>query len=181
MRNFCLLITGLPCSGKTTLGKRLYEGLVQRGISLELFDGDKVRESISKDLDFSRPARIENLVRVVNRARDLMDKGTSCILSMVAPYSEARLRARKIIGEGFVEIYLDVSLETCEKRDVKGMYKRARNGEIKNFTGIDDIYEEPLNPDIRIRTDILGIDESIVKIERFLLENFFIAEAKLKI
>lgn len=170
--NFCILITGLPCSGKTTLGKKLYENFSSKGVELELFDGDRVRESISKDLDFSRSSRIENIVRVAKRARGLMDTGVSCILSMVAPYSEARLKAREIIGEGFVEVYLDVSLQVCEGRDVKGMYKRARNGEIKNFTGIDDVYEEPINPDIRIRTDILDVEECLEEIEGFLTRKF---------
>ncbi len=171
-KTFCLLITGLPCSGKTTLGKKLYENLSSKEIEVELFDGDRVRASISKDLDFSRSSRIENIIRVANRARDLMDIGVSCILSMVAPYSEARLKAQEIIGDGFVELYLDVALEVCEKRDVKGMYKRARKGEIKNFTGVDDVYEEPVNPDIRIRTDILDVKECVREIEGFLTRKF---------
>lgn len=173
-------MTGLPCSGKTTLGKRLYESLVQRGLNVELFDGDKVRESISRDLDFSRFSRIENIIRVAKIARDLMDKGSSCIISMVAPYYEARFKAREIVRTNFVEVFLDAPLEVCEKRDVKGMYKRARMGEIKNFTGIDDVYEVPLNPDIRIRTGVLDIDESLKEIENFLIENSFIVEAVFK-
>lgn len=176
-KTFCLLITGLPCSGKTTLGKRLYGNLSSNGIEVELFDGDRVRESISKDLDFSRSSRIENIVRVAKRARDLMDRGSSCILSMVAPYSEARLKAREIIGEELVEIYLDVSLKVCESRDVKGMYKRARSGEIKNFTGIDDIYEEPINPDIRIRTDILDVEDCVKQIEDLLARKFLMPKS----
>jgi adenylylsulfate kinase-like enzyme len=91
---------------------------------------------------------------------------------MVAPYSESRLKAREIIGEGFIEVYLDVSLQVCEKRDVKGMYKRARNGEIKNFTGISDVYEEPINPDISIRTDILDVEDCVKEIEGFLARRF---------
>jgi adenylyl-sulfate kinase len=172
---FCLLLTGLPCSGKTTLGKRLYESLIQKGIRVELFDGDKVRSSFCVDLDFSRDSRIENIVRVAKRSRTLMDEGISCILSMVAPYSEARARAKEIVGSGFVVAFLDVGLEVCEKRDTKGMYKRARNGEIKSFTGIDDVYEKPVDPDLIIRTDILTINECVEKLEGFLVKNFLAA------
>jgi len=168
-RGFTLWFTGLPCSGKTTLADAVAERLRQRGLKVERLDGDIVRRTLSRDLGFSREDREENIRRVAFVAKLLTRNGVAVLTSFVSPYRKMREEARKEIGD-FVEVYVKCPLEVCMQRDVKGMYKKALVGEIKNFTGISDPYEEPLNPEIVVETDKEGVEECVNKILRKLEE-----------
>ena len=157
--------TGLPAAGKTTLARALYSSLKAQSHKVEWLDGDKVRRLFSQDLDFSRKDRIENIRRIAQLAKSLNDKGIAVIVSAITPYEEMRQMARKIIGKDkYIEAYVKCPLEVCKKRDPKGLYKKAEKGEIKNFTGVGDAYEEPYKPDIIIETKKLSIEKSINKI-----------------
>ncbi|MEO0270168.1 MAG: adenylyl-sulfate kinase [candidate division WOR-3 bacterium] len=172
-RGICIWLTGLPCSGKSTIAKGLSEKLIERGRDVEILDGDIVRNFLNKDLGFTKEDRLENMRRVSVLADLLTKHGVDVIVALVSPYREGRDKARKLLPL-FVEVYVKASLETCEKRDVKGMYKLAREGKIKNFTGVDDPYEEPLNPEIICDTEKEEIEESVNKIIKFLEERNFI-------
>ncbi|MEO0254212.1 MAG: adenylyl-sulfate kinase [candidate division WOR-3 bacterium] len=172
-RGICIWLTGLPCSGKSTIAKGLSEKLIERGRDVEILDGDIVRNFLNKDLGFTKEDRLENMRRVSVLADLLTKHGVDVIVALVSPYREGRDKARKLLPL-FVEVYVKASLETCEKRDVKGMYKLAREGKIKNFTGVDDPYEEPLNPEIICDTEREKIEESVNKIIKFLEERNFI-------
>lgn len=172
-RGICIWLTGHPCSGKSTIAKSLSEKLIERGRDVEILDGDIVRNFLNKDLGFTKEDRLENMRRVSVLADLLTKHGVDVIVALVSPYREGRNRARKLLPL-FVEVYVKASLETCEKRDVKGMYKMAREGKIKNFTGIDDPYEEPLNPEIVCDTEKEKVEESVNKIVKFLEERNFI-------
>ncbi|MDF2958036.1 MAG: Adenylylsulfate kinase [Candidatus Alkanophagales archaeon MCA70_species_1] len=168
-RGFTLWFTGLPCSGKTTLADAVAEELRRRGLRVERLDGDVVRRTLSRDLGFSREDREENIRRVAFVAKLLTRNGVAVLTSFVSPYRKMREEARKEIGD-FVEVYVKCPLEVCMQRDVKGMYKKALVGEIKNFTGISDPYEEPLNPEIVVETDKEGVEACVNKILRKLEE-----------
>ena len=165
--------TGLPCCGKTTIAKKVTTILKNKGYKVEHLDGDIVRESLTSDLDFSKEDREENLKRVTFVAKILTRNGVFVLATFVSPYKERRNKSRKEIGS-FVEIYVKCPVEVCKKRDVKGMYKKALNGEIKNFTGVDDPYEEPENPDLVINSDKESIDESVEKVFKKLKELGYI-------
>ena len=162
---FVLWMTGLPCSGKTTIVKKLQEDIS----NLAMLDGDELREWFSPK-DFSREGRNEHNRKVAHLAKLLRKHSVPTAVSLVSPYIENREKAKEIIqaNEKFVEVYVKCSLEQCEERDVKGMYKKARAGEIKNFTGIDDPYEAPPNPDLVINTDNQTLDQSVQTIEDYL-------------
>ncbi|MEN3045437.1 MAG: adenylyl-sulfate kinase [Candidatus Hydrothermales bacterium] len=172
-RGFCVWLTGLPCSGKTTIAKKLAEKLVERNKDVEVLDGDLIRNFLNKDLGFTREDRMENMRRVSFLSELLTRHGVNVIVALVSPYREGRQRARESIPN-FIEVYVKASLEVCEKRDVKGMYKKAREGLIKNFTGIDDPYEEPLNPEVICDTEKETVNESVDKILRFLEDRGYI-------
>jgi adenylyl-sulfate kinase len=158
-----LWLTGLPCSGKTTLGQVIVERLLATGRRAELLDGDVLRRDRWKDLGFTRSDREENVRRIGRLAQDLASQGIIAVVSAVSPYRSIRDEVRRG-SPGFVEIYVNAPLAVCEERDVKGMYRRARLGELKGFTGIDDPYEPPLHPEIECRTDLETIGESVDKI-----------------
>ncbi len=161
---FVLWMTGLPCSGKTTLVKRLQKDIP----NLAMLDGDQLREWLSPK-DFSKEARNEHNKKVAHLAKLLQNHGVSSAVSLISPYAENRKNAREIIGgDTFSEVYVNCSLEQCEKRDVKGMYAKARAGVIKGFTGIDDPYEAPENPDLKVNTESDGLDESAAVILDYL-------------
>lgn len=144
-------LTGLPGSGKTTIAKKLAASLKGRGFKVEVLDGDEVRKWLSPEAGFGRGDRERHLRRVAHVSRLLARNGVMVVASFVSPYRKVREEARRIIeGEGlrFVEVYVKCSLETCLKRDPKGLYKRALKGEIKDMTGVQDIYEEPLEPEV---------------------------------
>ncbi|CAI9830834.1 MAG: adenylyl-sulfate kinase [Nitrosopumilus sp.] len=163
MKPFVLWMTGLPCSGKTTIVRDL-----QRDVpNLAMLDGDELREWFSPK-DFSREARNEHNIRVAHLARLLLKHGVPSAVSLISPYEENRSRAREIVGDGFAECYVRCSLAKCEERDVKGMYAKARRGEIKQFTGIDDPYEEPRNADLVVDTESEPLSASAEKVREFL-------------
>ena len=154
--------TGLPAVGKTTLARALYSSLKAQSHKVEWLDGDKVRRLFSQDLDFSRKDRIENIRRIAQLAKSLNDKGIAVIVSAITPYEEMRQMARKIIGKDkYIEAYVKCPLEVCKKRDPKGLYKKAEKGEIKNFTGVGDTYEEPKRPDVVLETEKNIIENSL--------------------
>jgi len=146
---FCVWLTGLPCSGKTSIAQALAPLLRERGWNVELLDGDEVRKGISSDLGFGRVAREAHAGRVTFVAKLLARNGVIPIVALISPYATSRARARAEIGR-FVEVYISTPIEVCEKRDVKGLYGKARRGEIKEMTGVDDPYEVPAHPDIRV-------------------------------
>lgn len=158
-----LWFTGLPCSGKSAAADRVAEILRERGFRVERLDGDIVRQSLTRDLGYSREDRNENIRRVTFVAKLLTRNGVFVLTSFISPYREIRAHARQEIGN-FIEIYTKCPLDVCMSRDVKGMYKKALKGEIKEFTGISDPYEEPLNPEILLETDKDTIEESAAKV-----------------
>lgn len=158
-------LTGLPCSGKTTIGRKLKEYLTNLGKDVELLDGDVLRKTISKDLGFSLEDRRKHNERVISLAKRLSEEKKIVIVALVSPLREVREKAKEIIGkENFVEVYVNCPLAVCIERDTKGLYKRALAGELKDFTGIHQPYEEPLNPDIILYTAVEKEEESLKKV-----------------
>jgi len=172
-RGVTLWFTGLPCSGKTTIADRVAELLRRRGVKVERLDGDIVRKSLTKDLGFTKEDRDKNIERVTFVAKLLTRNGVIVLATFVSPYRERRQKTREEIGE-FIEVYVKASLEECIRRDVKGMYKKALAGEIKNFTGVDDPYEEPLNPELVLDTERETVEESVHKVLSYLEENGYV-------
>jgi len=158
-RGFTLWFTGLPCSGKTVLADAVAEELKKKGMKVERLDGDIVRKSLTRDLGFTEEDRNMNIERVTFVAKLLTRNGVAVLASFVSPYNKIRDYSRKEIGD-YILVYAKCSLEECETRDVKGMYAKARSGEIKNFTGIDHPFEEPNKAEIIVETDKQTIDES---------------------
>lgn len=150
---FVVWLTGLPCSGKTTLANLLAEELRQRGVAVEVMDGDVMRASLSKDLGFSKKDRDVNVKRVGAVCNVLSRRGIVAVAAMISPYRETRDEIRTICRDRFVEVYVKCPVEVLIKRDGKGLYRKALAGEIQNFTGISDPYEEPVLPDIIVETD----------------------------
>lgn len=155
-------LTGLSGSGKTTIALQLEKELYKLGFLVQILDGDNIRAGINNNLSFSESDRTENVRRIAEVSKLFLNCGIITINCFVSPTTKMRQIAKKIIGkENYYEIFINADLETCEKRDVKGLYKKARNGEIKNFTGIDSEYEKPNNPSLEINTSQLSIEESI--------------------
>ncbi len=170
---FTLWFTGLPCSGKTTLADHVADRLKKLGMNIERLDGDIVRKGLTRDLGFSKEDRDMNIERVTFVAKLLSRNNVGVLLSFVSPYIKARDNARKECTN-FIEVFVKVSLEEAEKRDVKGMYKKARQGIIKDFTGVDDPYEEPPRAEIIVDTDVESLEESSDKVVDKLKELGFI-------
>lgn len=162
-KGFILWFTGLSGSGKTTISKALEPELKARGCKVEILDGDVVRTNLSKGLGFSKADRDTNILRIGFVANLLSRNGVVAITAAISPYQAIRDEVRTQ-SPNFVEVYVKAPLEVCEGRDVKGMYAKARKGEIKGFTGIDDPYEEPINPEIICDTDQESVPESVTKI-----------------
>jgi adenylylsulfate kinase len=157
--------TGLSGSGKSTIANALEYKLHQEGFKTYALDGDNIRKGINSDLTFSPQDRKENIRRIAEVSNLMVDAGVVVMAAFVSPYKKDRENIARIVGnDNFVEIFVNTSLEECEKRDVKGLYKKARSGEIKNFTGVNAPYEAPDNPDIEVITDNLSVDESVLKI-----------------
>ena len=147
-------LTGLSGSGKSTIANELAIKLQQEGKLAYILDGDNVRMGLNKDLGFSDDDRKENIRRIAEVAKLLSDAGVIVITAFISPFRKERVKAKEIIGkDNFLEVYVDAPLKVCEDRDPKGLYKKARSGEIPMFTGIDSPYEEPLNPDFLINTE----------------------------
>ena len=170
-KGFVLWFTGLSQAGKTTVGDKVYEILREKGLKLERLDGDIVRKSISSDLGFSKEDRDENIKRITFVSKLLSRNGVGVIASFISPYRAVRERARNEV-EDFIEVFCNCSLEVCEQRDNKGLYQKARKGEIENFTGISDPYEPPENPDIELQTDKETIVESVNKVINYLEKKY---------
>ena len=175
-RSVVLWFTGLSGSGKSTLAHALEEKLFQKGCRTFVLDGDNVRHGLNSNLDFSESDRTENIRRISEVSKLMLESGLIVMTAFISPFNKDRNEARKLISnDDFIEIYCKASLEVCEARDVKGLYKRARAGEIKNYTGIDSPYEEPENPELTINTNDETLDNSVSKILSFLEENFLIS------
>jgi adenylylsulfate kinase len=174
-RGVTLWFTGLSGAGKTTITKALEQELIDRGYEIEILDGDIIRENLTKGLGFSKADRDENIRRIGFVANLLTRHGVIVLVSAISPYREIREEVKAKIGD-FVEVFVNAPLNVCEDRDVKGLYKRARAGEIKSFTGIDDPYEPPLNPEIECRTDKEELSESVAKVINKLTEMGYLSE-----
>ena len=168
-KGFTIWFTGLSGAGKTTIAKKVEHILRDRGLKVESLDGDVVRTNLSKGLGFSKEDRDINIKRIGFVCNLLTRNGVTAIASAISPYREIRDHNRRLIGN-FVEVYVKCSLETCIKRDVKGLYKKALAGEIKNYTGVSDPYEEPLNPEVVLDTDKETEAESVAKVLKKLEE-----------
>jgi adenylylsulfate kinase len=168
-RGFTLWFTGLSGSGKSTLSDHVERHLRAQGYCVEVLDGDIVRTHLSKGLGFSREDRDTNIKRIAFVCSLLTRNGVICISAAIAPYREAREWARQQIGN-FVEVYAKCPIEICQQRDVKGLYKLVEDGKLKNFTGVDDPYEEPEHPELVIETDKETIEESVERIFAKLIE-----------
>jgi len=166
-RGFVVWLTGLPSSGKTTIAKRLEKYLRSRGFKVELLDGDDVRKWLSPEAGFSREDRERHLRRVAYVSKLLARNGVVVIASFVSPYRNVRDEARRMIeGEGlkFIEVYVKCSLEECMRRDSKGLYEKALRGEIRDMTGVQDVYEEPLNPEVLVDSEKQDPDKCVEEI-----------------
>jgi adenylyl-sulfate kinase len=170
---FVVWLTGLPGSGKTTIARGLERELKARGLKVEVFDGDEVRRNLSKGLGFSKEDRDTHNKRVIYVCKLLTRNGVNAIVSLISPYRSTRAYARKELPK-FVEVYLKCSLEECIRRDPKGLYKKALAGEIRNMTGIQDPYEEPLNPEVVLDTEQDSSDYNVQKVLRKLKELGYI-------
>lgn len=166
---FTIWFTGLSGAGKSTLAEVIERRLKDQGRNVEILDGDIVRTHLSKGLGFSREDRDTNIKRIAFVCSLLTRNGVVCISAAIAPYREAREWARREIGD-YVEVYLKCPIEVCRQRDVKGLYKLVDEGKIKNFTGVDDPYEEPENPELVIETDKESVGESVSRIFAKLVE-----------
>ena len=176
-KGFCLWFTGLSGSGKSTITTHLVKELRKRGSKLEVLDGDVVRENLSKGLGFSKEDRDTNIRRIAFVANLLSRNEVPVITAAISPYREIRDEARQMMGERFVEAYVKASVEVCEERDVKGLYAKARSGEIKEFTGVSDPYEPPENPELVLDTEHQAAEESAQQILGYLEERQLIPAA----
>jgi adenylylsulfate kinase len=168
-KSYLLWFTGLSGSGKSTLANLVEIALHKQGLSTYILDGDNIRQGINKDLSFAPKDRTENIRRIAEISNLMLDAGVITLAAFVSPYIKDRKEVKEIVGSvNFIEIFVNTSLEECEKRDVKGLYKKARSGEIKNMTGISAPYEAPINPDIEVITDGHSIEESVEIIINFI-------------
>ncbi|MBT3316164.1 MAG: bifunctional sulfate adenylyltransferase/adenylylsulfate kinase [Anaerolineae bacterium] len=174
-QGFCIWFTGLSGSGKSATARALTDLLLERGKRLTVLDGDVVRTHLSKGLGFSAEDRDTNIMRIGYVAGEIVRQGGNVICAAISPYRNARNEARKLVPDGnFLMTHVDTSLEVCEARDVKGLYAMARRGEIKGFTGVDDPYEEPINPEITVTGDVITPEENALKIIGYLEEQGFL-------
>lgn len=154
--------TGLSGSGKSTLAVQLEAALHARGFKTYLLDGDNIRSGLNKDLAFTDDARVENIRRISEVCKLFLDAGVVLLSAFISPFRADREQVRRIVGEeNYVEVFVDAPLEVCEQRDVKGLYRKARAGEVKNFTGISSPYEKPTDPAVVIHTDRTSVEESL--------------------
>ncbi len=177
-QGFVIWFTGLSGSGKSTTAEALTSLLLESGRSLTVLDGDVVRTHLSKGLGFSADDRDINILRIGFVAGEIARHGGAVICAAISPYRKTRNEARKMVGENFIEIYVNTPLEICEARDIKGLYAKARRGEIKGFTGIDDPYEEPANPELTLSTEHTSPEENAHKILNFLVGQGYVSLEK---
>ena len=174
---FTTWFTGLPCSGKSTISVLLAEAIKKERGQIEILDGDVVRTHLSKGLSFSREDRETNLKRVAWVANLLTRNGVPVIAATISPFENTREWARDLIGDHYIEVYTRASIESCMERDVKGMYKKAMAGEIKGFTGVDDPFDEPEDPEVIVDTDKASPEECTAAILKYLRENGYMPDA----
>ena len=174
-KSVVLWFTGLSGSGKSTLAHAVEEELFSKGCKTFVLDGDNIRHGLSSDLGFDDNDRKENIRRIGEVAKLMAEAGTIVMTAFISPFKQDQNTVRELMPHGdFIEIYCRASLSTCESRDVKGLYKRARMGEIKNYTGVDSTYEEPPNPELIINTDQERLEESISKVVNFLKSRIIV-------
>ncbi len=167
---FNLWFTGLPLSGKTTIADKLYEELKKLNIPIERIDSKDIRDLIP-DIGYSRDDRNRHMHRIGNLIRTLQNNSISTVASFVSPYAESRKAIRDMVKNNIV-VYVKTDIETCKKRDYKGAYEKALNGEYQNFTGVNDVYEEPQHAEITIDTDTTSVDEAVVTIVKYIKKNY---------
>lgn len=177
-RGAVLWFTGLSGSGKSTIGHRVERMLIERGAFAYVLDGDNIRHGLNSDLGFSPEDRVENIRRIGEVSRLFADSGALVVSAFISPYRKDRDRIRGLMGPGeFVEVFVDTPLEICEARDPKGLYKKARAGEISNFTGLDAPYEAPASPEVHLETADLSIDEAAAQVISYLAEQKILGES----
>jgi adenylylsulfate kinase len=162
-------LTGLSGSGKSTIAHEIEKRLHDRGMHAYVLDGDNVRHGLCGDLSFSAEARTENIRRIAEVCKLLVDSGTICLCAFISPTEKNREKVREIVGKDYREIYVKCSLAKCESRDTKGYYKMAREGKIENYTGISSPYTPPTNPDLILETETKTVEDSAVEFERYIL------------
>jgi adenylyl-sulfate kinase len=165
-----LWLTGLPCSGKSTVASLTADALTERGVAVRVLDGDALRRTLSADLGFSPEARIEQARRTAHLAEEALAAGELPIVAIISPSVASRAAAREVLGAAMAEIHIDAPLEVCEARDVKGMYARARRGEIQDFTGVSQPYEPPEHPALRLDTAHEAPEESARRVVELALD-----------
>ena len=169
---YLLWFTGLSGSGKSTLANLVEIAMHQQGLSTYILDGDNIRQGINKDLSFTPQDRSENIRRIAEISNLMLDAGIVTLAAFVSPYIKDREAVKQIVGpNNVIEIYVNTSLSECERRDVKGLYRKARAGEVKNMTGISAPYEAPLNPDLEVITDAHSIEENVKTILKFITKK----------
>lgn len=174
-QGYTIWFTGLPCCGKTTIANQVAVLLKKKGYLVEQLDGDIIRQNFSSDLSFSKKDRDENIKRATFLAKMLSRNNVVVLASFVSPYRKQRRKARKEI-KNFVEVFVRCPVKICMKRDVKGMYKKALEGKIQHFTGVDDPYEEPEHPELIVDTDIESLDETVEKVIKKIQELGYLEE-----
>jgi adenylylsulfate kinase len=177
-KGFTIWFTGLSGAGKTTISKIVEEELRKRGSRIEVLDGDVVRENLSKGLGFSKEDRDTNIRRIAFVADLLSRNGVPVITAAISPYRELRDEARELMGDRFIEVFVKASVEVCAERDVKGLYEKAFKGEIKEFTGVSDPYEPPLNPELTLDTEHDSAEEDAATVLSLLEERQLIPAAQ---
>ena len=172
---FVLWLTGLSASGKSTLANVVESKMYHLNYKTYLLDGDNIRHGLNNDLGFDEQSRVENIRRIGEVSKLFLDAGIIVITAFISPFKSDRKLVRSLFNEReFLEVFIDCSLETCENRDPKGMYIKARNGDIKNFTGISSPYENPENPEIHVINDNISVDKASDQIMNFLIKNKYI-------
>lgn len=167
--------TGLSGSGKSTLANGVEQQLFEKGIRTYVLDGDNIRYGLNNNVDFSNEGRKENIRRIGEVSKLFVDAGLVVLTAFISPFREDRDRVRSLVGaDEFIEVFVDCPLELCEQRDVKGLYKKARAGEIPDFTGISSPFEAPLNPELKISTETLSVQEAVDQLTSFIMKKITI-------
>ncbi|MFY4773815.1 adenylyl-sulfate kinase [Metabacillus sp. RGM 3146] len=175
--SFVIWLTGLSGSGKSTIANQLASELFNRDTQVYVLDGDNVRQGLNGDLGFSEQDRVENIRRIGEVSKLFVDSGSVVVTAFISPFKQDREQVRNLLADKeFIEVYVKCPLEECENRDPKGLYKKARNGEIRNFTGLDSPYEEPVNPEFTIETDEKSVSECVDDLLDYLEKNQYISK-----